>query len=62
MSERATVFVEEHPERVGVTWFHVRCRYPGARPHTLLSVPTRAEAVKAAHGYAKRYDWTLLEG
>lgn len=61
MSAETTVFVEHHPERTATGWFHVRVRYPGAKPHTLVSLPTEAEAVKAARGYAIKHGWTFEE-
>lgn len=62
-TERPTVvFVERHPERVTTGWFHVRVQYPGTKPHTLVSVPSEAEAVRAARGYATRYGWEFIDG
>lgn len=62
MTAETVVFVERHPERATTEWFRVRVQYPGAKPTTLLSVPTEDEAVKAARGYAAKYGWRFEQG
>lgn len=58
-TDMARVFVERHEQRSTVEWWRVRVQYPGSKPHTLLSVPTEDEAVKAARGYAAKYGWVV---
>lgn len=58
MSAETTVFVEQTGPG---GWWQVKVQYPGTKPHTLVSMPDREEAERAARGYALKYGWVFVE-
>lgn len=52
MRPRTEVYVKQADRR-----WHVFVRYPGSAPVLLLSAPTEDEAIRAARGYAAKYNW-----
>lgn len=56
--ERTVVYVTRAPNGPVRRWL-VRVAYPGGKPTTLVSCPTREEAEQAARAYSARYGWLL---